>query len=306
MKLERIISIVMLMLARKRVSAQNLAKMFNVSLRTIYRDLETIGYAGIPLFSIPGPHGGYGIVEEYKFEKGLFTTNDIIAILTALGGVQSAFAGKDILNAIAKVKGLVSEDQIHAIETKSGQITIDHTPWFGSKINLDIEEIITAINDKNLLFLNYSDQSGKMSERKVEPYKLFLKSANWYLIGYCLSKQDFRIFKLSRISRLKILDEAFELRSYDFKNKNITENKNIKVVKLLVNNSMIDWLTENFKVLKIEKQEPDKCIVEISFVEDDFGYSLLFRLGDKGLCLEPDNIRVEMQKRLNYLLEKYK
>jgi predicted DNA-binding transcriptional regulator YafY len=82
-KLERIIAIIMLMLRRSQVSALQLAHMFKVSLRTIYRDMETIGYVGIPPFSMPGPNGGYGIVDEYKIEKGLFTTADIIAILTA-------------------------------------------------------------------------------------------------------------------------------------------------------------------------------------------------------------------------------
>ena len=216
-KLERIIAIIMLMLRRKQVSALKLAEMFEVSLRTIYRDMEAIGYAGIPLFSTPGPNGGYGIVDEYKIEKGLFTTGDIIAILTALQGTQSVYNDKDIANAIVKIKGLFNEEEIHAIETKGRHITVDHTPWFGMEtLKVDIEEIIAAITNKNLLKIEYTNYSGELSGRKVEPYRVFLKSANWYLIAFCLSKQEFRVFKLSRISRLEILDAIFESRDCDF------------------------------------------------------------------------------------------
>jgi predicted DNA-binding transcriptional regulator YafY len=216
-KLERIIAIIMLMLRRNQVSALKLAQMFKVSLRTIYRDMETIGYAGIPLFSMPGPNGGYGIVDDYKIEKGLFTTSDIIAILTALQGTQSVYNDKDITNAIAKIKGLFTEEELHTIETKNRQISVDHTPWFGTEtLKVDIEEIITAITNKNLLKIEYTNYSGKLSERHVEPYRVFLKSVNWYLIAFCLSKQEFRVFKLSRISRLEITDKTFESRDCDF------------------------------------------------------------------------------------------
>jgi predicted DNA-binding transcriptional regulator YafY len=179
--------------------------------------MEAIGYAGIPLFSTPGPNGGYGIVAEYKIEKGLFTTGDIIAILTALQGAQSVYNGKDIANAIAKIKGLFTEEELHAIETKSQHITVDHTPWFGMEtLKVDIEEIITAITKKNLLKIEYTNYSGELSKRQVEPYRVFLKSASWYLIAFCLFKQEFRVFKLSRISRLEIFDEIFESRNVDF------------------------------------------------------------------------------------------
>jgi predicted DNA-binding transcriptional regulator YafY len=96
--------------------------------------MEAIGYAGIPLFSTPGPNGGYGIVDEYKIEKGLFTTGDIIAILTALQGTQSVYNDKDITNAIVKIKGLFTEEEFHTIETKSPQITVDHytVVWNGN------------------------------------------------------------------------------------------------------------------------------------------------------------------------------
>lgn len=216
-KLERIVAIIMLMLRRNRVPALQLAQMFKVSLRTIYRDMETIGYAGIPLSSTSGPNGGYGIVDNFKMEKGLFTASDVVAILTALQGTQSVYNDKDVANAIVKIKGLFTEEELHVIEDKNRQIIVDHTPWFGMEtLTADIEELIAAITNKKLLNIMYTNYSGELSERQIEPYRLFLKSANWYLIAFCLSKQEFRVFKISRISRLEVMGKIFESRNCDF------------------------------------------------------------------------------------------
>jgi predicted DNA-binding transcriptional regulator YafY len=83
-------------------------------------------------------------------------------------------------------------------------------------LKIDIEEIIIAITNKNVLKIEYTNYSGELTERHVEPYRVFLKSANWYLIAFCLSKQEFRVFKLSRVSCLEILDKVFESRDCDF------------------------------------------------------------------------------------------
>jgi predicted DNA-binding transcriptional regulator YafY len=92
--------------------------------------MEMIGYAGILLFSTPCPNSGYGIVDEYKIEKSLFTTSDIIAILTALKSTQSVSNDKDIDDAVLKIQGLFTEKECNAIEIKARQVAIEHTPWF--------------------------------------------------------------------------------------------------------------------------------------------------------------------------------
>ncbi|GFZ30211.1 transcriptional regulator [Clostridium zeae] len=306
MKLERVVSIIMLLLVRKRVSALELSNMFEVSLRTIYRDIETIGYSGIPIVSTPGPNGGFGILESYKIEKGLFTTEDIIALLTALGAFQSVLESKDILNTIAKIKGMVPEESINDMELKAKQITIDNTPWIGAKtLKIDMDKMKGAINDRHLLEISYSNQKGKASKRTVEPYRLVFKDSSWYLVGYCTLKREFRVFKLSRISYLKIKEDTFVPRNFEISSLKLTGNVEKKTIKMLIDLSAKEWLIENFEVQKIESDGNGKLIAEIFFVEDDFGYSQLFRLGKYGECLEPENVRLEMKNRLNSLLSIY-
>jgi predicted DNA-binding transcriptional regulator YafY len=115
LKIDRLISIIMILLERKKISATKLAEMFEVSTRTIYRDMETINAAGIPILTFPGINGGIGIMEEYKIDKKLFTTSDITTLLMGLGSISSTLTNDEIINTLAKVKGLVPSEQIRDI-----------------------------------------------------------------------------------------------------------------------------------------------------------------------------------------------
>ncbi|MBB6214501.1 putative DNA-binding transcriptional regulator YafY [Anaerosolibacter carboniphilus] len=309
MKIDRLISIIMVLLERKKISATKLAEMFEVTPRTIYRDIETISLAGIPIVTYPGANGGIGIMEEYKLDKKLFTTSDITTLLIGLGSISSTLSSEEIVNTLAKVKGLIPAEQFRDIELKSSQITIDLTPWAGNKnLQPNLEQIKRALNESKCLSFKYSDRSGKKSSRKVEPYKLVLKETNWYLQGYCISKKDFRTFKLSRISALEIMEEMFIPREFHakplgevdwIKNRSIT-------IKLLVDESLRERMVEHCGEENIEPDENNKLIVHFPFVEDELGYNLLLSFGDKCECLEPENIRMEVIQRIKKILEVYK
>ncbi|QGU95382.1 WYL domain-containing protein [Clostridium bovifaecis] len=308
MRIDRLISIIMVLLQRKKISATKLAEMFEVTPRTIYRDIETINSAGIPIITYPGINGGIGIMEEYKIDKKLFTNSDIAALLMGLGSISSTMTNDEIINALAKVKGLVPEEQIRDIELKSNQITIDLSPWVGNKnMQPNLEKIKTALNEKNLLAFKYSDRNGKKSNRKIEPYRLVLKESNWYLQGYCISRQDFRVFKLSRISALEILDDTFNLREFDVKSLGAWDyiEKRIITIKLLVDESLRERMVEHCGEESIETCGNNKLIVDFPFVEDDLGYNLLLSFGNKCECLEPSNVRDELIRRIKNMLDVY-
>lgn len=298
----------MVLLERKKVSAAKLADMFEVTPRTIYRDIETINSAGIPIITYPGINGGIGIMEEYKVDKKLFTTSDIATLLMGLGSISKAMTNDEIINTLAKVKGLVPEEQIRDIELKSNQITIDLAPWIGNRsMQLNLEKIKTALNHKKLLSFKYSNRDGKRSNRKVEPYRLVLKEANWYLQGYCVSRQDYRVFKLSRISALEILDEIFIPREFDSRSLGAWDyiERNIIAIKLLVHESLRDRMVEYSGEENIEPCGNNKLIVKFPFIEDEFGYNLLLSFGDKCECLEPQNVREELIRRIKNMLVAY-
>jgi predicted DNA-binding transcriptional regulator YafY len=123
----------MILLERKKISATKLAEMFEVTPRTIYRDIETLNQAGVPIITYPGINGGIGIMVEYKVDKKLFTVSDVATLLMGLGSISTTMSNDDIINTLAKVKGLVPAEHMRDIELKSNQITIDLAPWIGNK-----------------------------------------------------------------------------------------------------------------------------------------------------------------------------
>lgn len=309
MKIERIISIIMLLLERRVVSATALAETFEVSRRTIYRDMETINGAGIPIVAYAGSDGGFSILEQYKIDKKLFTLSDITLLLTALGSVHASLSNTELLHTMAKVKGLVPEEHIKDIEQKSSQITIDYTPWFGNRnLNENLAVIKNAIYEKKHLNFQYFDQNSKKSNRMVEPYQLILKDSNWYLVGYCTSKQDFRIFKVLRISLLNAGEETFEPREFSHKLLHSLEagRKETIMVKLLIDKSLYSRMLDVVDESVMEAVGEDKLLVQYPFIEDDYGYGLLLQLGSKCECLEPRRVREELYKRMESMIKLYR
>lgn len=309
MKIDRVVSIIMLLLERKRISAPELAKMFEVNLRTIYRDIETINQAGIPIISYRGANGGIGIMEEYKIEKKLFTLSDITELLIGLKSIHSTLSSQELLNTIAKIKGLIPKDEIGLIEEKTNQIKIDYTPWLGNeRIKLSLEKIKTSINENRFISFKYFDRLGQKTERKIEPYRLVLKNSNWYIQGYCTMRKDFRIFEISNISSLELLRENFSPRDFDYDSQDIyfRTNRETITLKLLIHESILDIMIEFCGKDNVTFYEDNKYIAYFPFVEDDYFYNMILRFGDKCECLEPKHVRAEIIKRIEKLLHIYK
>lgn len=212
MKIDRLIAIIMVLMERDMVGASKLAEMFEVSLRTIYRDIEAIGKAGIPIISSTGPGGGVGIVPSYKMEKRLFSKSDITALLMGLGHIQSSLPSDELVNTLAKVRGALPENEYHKLELKANQIKFDLVPWHGKGIIPQALEIIrVALEKQQVIRFQYGTQVEIKSIRDVEPCRLLLKNMNWYMQGYCRMRRDYRTFKLLRMRDVQLLEESYEL-----------------------------------------------------------------------------------------------
>ena len=131
MKVSRLISIIMILLDKERIGAQELANMFEVSTRTIYRDIDAINMAGIPIYSAPGAGGGFEIMKNYKIDRNVFSTTDISTILTGLSSLSNMIQSDELVNALAKVKSFIPVDRVNEIKLKTGQIHIDLSQWIG-------------------------------------------------------------------------------------------------------------------------------------------------------------------------------
>lgn len=301
MKVDRLISIIMILLDKERVGAQELADIFEVSPRTIYRDIDAINMAGIPVRGASGVGGGFEIMQNYKVDKKVFSTTDLSAILMGLSSLSNMMRGSELINALAKVKSFIPADQAKDIELKANQIYIDLSPWMGN-INIQpyLEIIKTALQESKLVSFDYADRYGNKTARTAEPYQLVLKSSHWYLQGYCHKRNAFRLFRLSRISNLQMNEETFTPREYqkpqlDFAD--ILASMQTKI-KIRIHSSVMDRVLDYCTYEDLSPDGNEHYIVNFPFIENEYYYNVLLSFGDKCECLEPLHIRTEMKRRL--------
>lgn len=309
MKIDRLISIIMILLEKKKISAPELADMFEVNLRTIYRDIETINQAGIPIVTYRGPNGGISIMENYKIEKKLFSLSDITELLIGLNSVYSTLSSQEILNVMAKLKGLLPPEKMKLVEEKVKQVEVDNTPWHDSEnVRQRLEKTKFAMKYHKLISFNYFDRLKQKSERKIEPYRVVLKNSTWYVQGYCLLRKDFRIFEVTNMSSFQVLDESFKVRDFDYKSMDIyfrTERKRI-LLKLVIQESLLEIMIEKCGKDNVYPIGKGKYMAYFPFVEDDYFYNMLISYGNQCECVEPTHVREEIVNRLENILGVYK
>lgn len=301
MKIDRLVSMIMILLNQERVGAQELADMFEVSPRTIYRDIDTINMAGIPVCSIPGVGGGFEIMPKYKIDRTVFSTADLSAILMGLSGLSDMMLGNELINALAKVKSVIPADKAKDVELKVNQISIDLSPWMGNRnIQASFEMIKMALQENRMLTFEYIAHHGNKTARMVEPYQLVLKSSHWYLQGYCHERSDYRFFRLSRISNLQMIEETFAPRddqkpSLAFAE--ILETMQTKI-KIRIHKSVMDRVLDFCSYEDFFPDGDEHYMVSFPFIENDYYYDILLGFGDKCECLEPLPIRTEMKRKI--------
>lgn len=301
MKVDRLMSIVLILLDEERISAQELADRFEVSLRTIYRDIDAIDLAGVPIRSTPGVGGGFEIMPDYKMDSKVFSTADLSAILMGLSSLSNMVHGDELINALAKIKSFIPADRAKEIELKANQIYIDLSQWMGNNnLQPHVEIIKVALQENKLLTFEYIAHQGNKTERIVEPYQLVMKSSHWYLYGYCQSRNDFRLFRLSRMSGLQILEDTFTLR--DFQKPQLEMEDIIAVmqieIKIRIHQSIIDRVLDYCSYENFYPDGEEHYIVSFPFIENEYHYDILLSFGDKCECLEPLHVREKMKCRI--------
>ena len=308
MKVDRLVSIIMILLDKKRIGAQELADMFEVAPRTIYRDIDAINMAGIPVRSTSGVGGGFEIMEEYKIDKKFFSADDLSALLMGLSSLSNMIRGDELVHALAKVKSFIPADKAKDIALKVNQIYIDLSPWIGnSNIQPYLELIKTALQDSKLLTFEYIAHHGNKTVRTVEPYQLVLKSSHWYLYGVCHNRNEFRLFRLSRMSNLQMQEETFALRDYQKPTLDVTDILEAlqTKIKIRIHKSVMDRVLDYCTYEDFSPAGDEYYIVSFPFIENEYHYDILLSFGDKCECLEPKHIRAEMKRRIHNIANLY-
>lgn len=308
MKVDRLVSIIMLLLNRDRIGAQELAAQFEVSTRTIYRDIESINMAGIPVCATAGVGGGFEILRQYKLDQKVFSTADLSAILMGLSSLAELIRGDELVNAIAKVKSLIPAGREKDIALKTNQITIDLTPWLGNRtIQPNLKTIQTALQESELLTFAYVNHSGTKTQRTAEPYQLVLKGGQWYWQGFCYSRNDFRLFKLSRTSELRMQQAGFTPREaqkplLDFSDSPALKQREIT---LRIHRSILERILDYCPMEQCVPDGDAHYLVRYPFIENDYHYQFLLGFGEQCECLEPLPIRAEIRRRIEAMAALY-
>ncbi len=200
MKLERMIGILSILLQQEKVTAPYLADKFEVSRRTIQRDIEALCMAGIPLVTEPGQKGGISIMEGYKMDRALLTASDMQAILAGLRSLDSVSGTNRYAQLMEKLSAGASN-----LLAGDNHILIDLSSWYKDSLAPKIELLHNAILTEQKISFTYFAPKGE-SKRVAEPYDLVFQWASWYLWGWCETRADFRLFKLARMTDLKLAD----------------------------------------------------------------------------------------------------
>jgi predicted DNA-binding transcriptional regulator YafY len=297
-KIERLISIVMILLQKEVVSASEFSRLFNVTRRTIQRDMEALSYANIPIYAEYGAEGGYALMEEYKFDKRLLNHKDIENIFIALGGFEGLITNQEIQTTIQKIKGMTSADI-------SPKLNLSFYEWAGrSQMNEDILFIKQAIENHWLLKFEYVDQAGNISHRIVEPYKLHLSEMHWYLFGYSLERENYRTFKLTRITNIQT-DGYFVPRPEKVleEKRQHNEQQNLVSVQLMIDVAVKDQFIERYGKNAVTKVTTRSYLTTIELPENQFAYQFLAGFGNKVKIIEPKSF---ITNYLNFLEEAVK
>ncbi|MCC3866998.1 helix-turn-helix transcriptional regulator [Terrisporobacter mayombei] len=299
MKINRLTEIILILLNKKTVTAKELSDKFQVSTRTIYRDIETLSLSGVPVYMSKGKNGGIGLLECFSINKTLLSENDKESITLALKAL-STIEYPNINSVINKV-GFVNNK-----EDNDNWIDIDLSRW-GNKTYEDdkFDKIRYAILNNKLVEFSYINSLANQSKRIIEPIKLTYKGQSWYLYGYCRLKEDLRLFRISRIKDFEVKNECFIKRYFENQeiNKEEKEVFNIVKVKLEVKKEALYRAFDDFAEESIIDNKNGTYQVNIEFPENEWLYGYILSFGPYAKVVEPLHIRnivlEKMQETLN-------
>ncbi|MFD2114324.1 helix-turn-helix transcriptional regulator [Paenibacillus yanchengensis] len=297
MQINRLFEIVYILLDKKIVTSNELAEHFEVSTRTIYRDIETLSSAGIPVFMTKGRGGGISLLPDFVLNKTVFTEEEKNSILSSLKAVHSVDLSESD-NAIAKLGSLFGGEQTDWIE-------VDFSSWASGQHETETFNMIkSAILCKEVISFNYASAKSQQTARQVEPLKLCFKSAAWYVYGYCKEKRDFRFFKLRRIRELRVLEQHFQRKSPKqvLVKENVPPGEYVRL-KLKLSAEVAYRVYDEFE--SYEQQEDGSFITEIDYPKGEWLIYYITTFGRHCEVLAPEEVRDEVKKELQNTLKNY-
>lgn len=296
MKINRLFQIVYILLERKTITAKELADKFEVSTRTIYRDIEILSSSKIPIYANKGKGGGINLLDDFVLDKSILSEEEQNQILFSLQSLQK-------LN-INNEKKLLEKMSMLFNKSSKNWIEVDFSNWgIDNCQNNKFNSIKDAILNKNIIEFKYYNSRGEESVRQVEPLQVWFKDKSWYIKAYCRIKQDYRIFKIARIKDIKILEENFERELP----KETSTNYQVKIIplELEIKKEMSYRVYDEFEKENISTKENGDFIIKVEYPENDWIYGYILSFGEHIKVISPEYVKNIIKEKLEKAIKNY-
>ncbi len=298
MRLDRLIGILTVLLQNDKTTAPRLARRFDVSTRTILRDIDALCLAGIPVVTARGGDGGISIMDGYKINKNVLTAEELQTLVAGLKGVDSVSGKSNFENLMAK---LAPSDTMVSL---TDSVVINLSSYYKDALSEKIALFKRAIAERRTVKFDYYYAKGEMS-REIEPYFVEFRWGAWYVFGWCRLRQDFRRFKLNRLWNMFVTDDRFDLRPVPPNKANAEDAfPELYKVKILFNKSVRFRLIENYGLNCCEETD-EGLILSLDYANKEFIYGWILGFGDKAKVLEPEETRFEFAEITEKIFKLY-
>ncbi len=304
MKYQVMIDIMMLLLSKRKLNAQDVANRYGISQRSVYRYIDELSLCGVPIDVTRGRYGGISIADTFRLPSWYFTREEYTATVNALNAMSSQVSDKNVLSALEKLQSQQKNDKRG--ENVCGNIIVDGGTWGDSKKFADKMRVCeTAVNERKSLLIDYISREGEHSKRVIDPYVLIFKQNVWYIYSFCHNRQTFRTFKVGRIKQASFTGETFERRELtrDEINLNFYYNS-VKMVDVTLEIEKAtlpdaeDWLG-------MDNIEPrgNKFIARITAPDDGGLVNQILSYGGTVKVLEPLDLREKVRAAAEKILQ---
>jgi len=306
MQAKRLFEIIYILLNKESVTAKELAAQFGVSTRTIYRDIDTLSLAGIPVYTEKGKGGGISLLPDFVLNKSILSEREQNEILTALHGLSNIKADKTtgVLNRLSTIFN----------KTAANWLEVDFSDW--SYANDYFADFKVAILERRTATFDYYNTYGEKTFRRVEPMQLWFKSSAWYVKAFCLTKMDMRLYKLTRVKNLVVTDAHFPVRDLlsdeatinarANAQKHDTKNERMDItIKLRITPEMTYRVFDEFEEDMVEKKPDGSFIITVTYPEDNWVYGYVLSFGEYAEVLEPTHLREIIKSKAQQISKKY-
>lgn len=296
MKIDRLLSILMLLINKDKLTAKQLASHFDVSVRTIQRDIDTLTLAGIPLYADVGVNGGYRLMDHYKLDKNFLNNSEANILIGFLKSLEKAAPYSEVKSMFNKFSSLKQSNN------EPEKMVFHLNPGLDSKLfESHLNCLSKGRNEKRKVIIKYYNSDFNETTRIICPYTLVMYGSGWYVYAYCHLRSDFRMFKLHRIASCELMSEYFELKTLPKVlpwSEHMDFRRETTEIILEIDRKLQGKLPEVFRRSDCDIRE-DKIIVTLNYPIDEWVYALLMGLVPYIKIIKPVSLRKEFVNRLN-------